>query len=101
MAALLEVDERSARIAGRELFRRCARIGDLVVDVAERVIYAVVKQQLAVLGSSGSRPVHGLRQRSATTAGALCPGCAASASQAAWRLRSTTGRTCAPTEAVR
>jgi uncharacterized protein Yka (UPF0111/DUF47 family) len=44
MAALLEADERSARIAGRELYRRCARIGDLVVEVAERVIYAVVKQ---------------------------------------------------------
>ena len=44
MAALLDADERSARIAGRELYRRCARIGDLVVEVAERVIYAVVKQ---------------------------------------------------------
>ena len=44
MAALLEADDRSARIAGRELYRRCARIGDLVVEVAERVIYAVVKQ---------------------------------------------------------
>jgi uncharacterized protein Yka (UPF0111/DUF47 family) len=44
MAALLEVDERIARIGGRELYRRCARIGDLVVDVAERIVYAVVKQ---------------------------------------------------------
>jgi uncharacterized protein Yka (UPF0111/DUF47 family) len=44
MAALLDADERSARIAGRDLYRRCARIADLVVDVAERVIYAVVKQ---------------------------------------------------------
>jgi hypothetical protein len=44
MAALLSVDERGARIAGRELYRRCMRIGDLVVDVAERIIYAVVKQ---------------------------------------------------------
>jgi uncharacterized protein len=44
MAALLAVDERSARIGRRELYRRCARIGDLVVDAAERVIYAVVKQ---------------------------------------------------------
>jgi uncharacterized protein Yka (UPF0111/DUF47 family) len=44
MAALLQVDERGARIAGRELYRRCMRIGDFVVDVAERIIYAVVKQ---------------------------------------------------------
>jgi uncharacterized protein Yka (UPF0111/DUF47 family) len=44
MAALLSVDERGARIAGRELYRRCMRIGDIVVDVAERIIYAVVKQ---------------------------------------------------------
>jgi uncharacterized protein Yka (UPF0111/DUF47 family) len=44
MAALLQVDERGARIAGRELYRRCLRIGDFVVDVAERIIYAVVKQ---------------------------------------------------------
>ena len=44
MAALLDADERSRRISGRELYRRCARIGDLVVDVAERIIYAVIKQ---------------------------------------------------------
>jgi uncharacterized protein Yka (UPF0111/DUF47 family) len=44
MAALLDVDERTARIGGRELYRRCARIGDIVVDVAERIVYAVVKQ---------------------------------------------------------
>src|SRR6266480_3408838 len=44
MAALLEVDERSARIGRRELYRRCARSGEIVVDAAERVIYAVVKQ---------------------------------------------------------
>ena len=44
MAALLDVDERAARIGGRELYRRCARIGDIVVDVAERIVYAVVKQ---------------------------------------------------------
>jgi uncharacterized protein len=44
MAALLEVEDRSERIARRELYRRCARIGETVVDVAERVIYAVVKQ---------------------------------------------------------
>jgi len=44
MAALLEVDERARRIAHREIYRRCARIGDIVVDVAERIVYAVVKQ---------------------------------------------------------
>jgi uncharacterized protein len=44
MAALLDVDERTARIGGRELYRRCARMGDIVVDVAERIVYAVVKQ---------------------------------------------------------
>jgi uncharacterized protein Yka (UPF0111/DUF47 family) len=44
MAALLEVDERTARIGGRELYRRCVQIGDIVVDLAERIVYAVVKQ---------------------------------------------------------
>jgi uncharacterized protein Yka (UPF0111/DUF47 family) len=43
-AALLDVEERGERIARRELYRRCARIGEVVVDVAERVIYAIVKQ---------------------------------------------------------
>jgi hypothetical protein len=44
MAVLLDTDERSRRISGRELYRRCARIGDLVVEVAERIVYAVIKQ---------------------------------------------------------
>jgi len=44
MAALLDVDDRSERIARRELYRRCSRIGEMVIDVAERVVYAVVKQ---------------------------------------------------------
>jgi uncharacterized protein len=44
MAALLEVRNRSERISRRELYRRCARIGDMVIDVSERVVYAVVKQ---------------------------------------------------------
>ena len=44
MAALLEVEDRTERIARRELYRRCSRIGESVVDVAERVIYAVMKQ---------------------------------------------------------
>jgi hypothetical protein len=29
--------------ARRELYRRCARIGDGVVDVAERVVYTELK----------------------------------------------------------
>ena len=44
MAALLAVEDRTERIARRELYRRCSRIGETVVDVAERVIYAVMKQ---------------------------------------------------------
>ena len=44
MAALLEVDDLRERIARRELYRRCSRIGETVVDVAERVVYAVVKE---------------------------------------------------------
>jgi hypothetical protein len=44
MGALLEVKNRSERIARRELYRHGARIGEMVIDVAERVVYAVVKQ---------------------------------------------------------
>lgn len=44
MAALLDLENRSERIARRELYRRCVRIGDEVIDVSERVVYAVVKQ---------------------------------------------------------
>lgn len=44
MADLLELEDRSERIARRELYRRSARIGEAVVDVAERVVYAIVKQ---------------------------------------------------------
>ena len=44
MGALLEVEDRGERIARRELYRRCVRIGEMVIDVAERVVYAVVKQ---------------------------------------------------------
>ena len=44
MATLLDVKDRTDRIAYRELYRRCARIGEAVVDAAERVVYAVVKQ---------------------------------------------------------
>lgn len=44
MAALLGVDDRTERIARRELYRRCSLIGEIVEEVAERVVYAVVKQ---------------------------------------------------------
>jgi uncharacterized protein Yka (UPF0111/DUF47 family) len=44
MAALLEVEDRSQRIARRELYRHCLRVGDLVIDVGERIVYAVIKQ---------------------------------------------------------
>jgi uncharacterized protein Yka (UPF0111/DUF47 family) len=44
MAGLLGVDRRNERISSRELYRRCARIGDEVIDVAERIIYSVVKE---------------------------------------------------------
>lgn len=44
VAALLEVEEMRERIARRELYRRCSRIGEVVIDVAERVMYAVMKQ---------------------------------------------------------
>jgi hypothetical protein len=44
MATLLELDDMRERISRRELYRRCSRIGEMEIDVAERVIYAVVKQ---------------------------------------------------------
>lgn len=44
MASLLETTDRSERISLRELYRRCSHIGEQVIDVAERVIYAVVKE---------------------------------------------------------
>ena len=44
MAELLEVESRPERISSRELYRRCARMGDQVIDVAERIVYAVVKE---------------------------------------------------------
>jgi uncharacterized protein len=44
MAALLDLENRTERISRRELYRRCLRIGDVVIDVSERVVYAVVKQ---------------------------------------------------------
>ena len=44
MADLLEERDMRSRIKLRELYRRCARIGEVIMDVAERVMYAVVKQ---------------------------------------------------------
>jgi uncharacterized protein len=44
MAALLESDDLRDVIARRELYRRCSRMGEGAVDVAERVVYAVVKE---------------------------------------------------------
>jgi hypothetical protein len=44
MADLLTLDDIHEVTARRELYRRGARIADAVVDVAERVLYAVVKE---------------------------------------------------------
>lgn len=44
MAALLDVEDRGRRIALRELYRRSSQIANVVVDVAERLMYAVIKQ---------------------------------------------------------
>jgi uncharacterized protein len=44
MAELLEVDDLREVMARRELYRRCSRMGEAGVDVAERVLYAVVKE---------------------------------------------------------
>ena len=39
-----ESSDRNERIARRELYRRCSQLGETVVDVAERVVYAVMKE---------------------------------------------------------
>ena len=44
MAALVAVDDVQEVMSRRELYRRVARIGEQVVDVAERVWYTVVKE---------------------------------------------------------
>jgi uncharacterized protein Yka (UPF0111/DUF47 family) len=44
MGELLEVRQTRERIARRELYRRCSHMGEEVVDVAERIEYAVVKE---------------------------------------------------------
>ena len=45
MATLLGVEDRPERIARRALYRQCSRVGEVVADVAERVVSAVVKQR--------------------------------------------------------
>jgi uncharacterized protein len=44
MATLLENDDVREVTARRELYRRASRIGEAVEDVAERVLYSVVKE---------------------------------------------------------
>ncbi|HET8758626.1 MAG TPA: DUF47 family protein [Solirubrobacteraceae bacterium] len=44
MAELLEVDDLREVMARRELYRRCSRMGEAAVEVAERVLYAAVKE---------------------------------------------------------
>ena len=44
MGELLRVDDVREVMARRELYRRCSRIGEAVEDVAERVLYAGVKE---------------------------------------------------------
>jgi uncharacterized protein Yka (UPF0111/DUF47 family) len=44
MATLLEHEDLREVTARRELYRRASRIGEAVEDVAERVLYAVVKE---------------------------------------------------------
>lgn len=44
METLLHEEDQQVRIKLRELYRRCSRIGEVIMDVAERVMYAVVKQ---------------------------------------------------------
>jgi uncharacterized protein len=44
MADLLERDDLRDVMGRRELYRRCSRMGENAADVAERVIYAVVKE---------------------------------------------------------
>ena len=43
-AKLLELQDTRERISSRELYRRCEQISAAVIDVAERIIYAIVKE---------------------------------------------------------
>ena len=44
MSALIEIEDLREVAARRELYRRLARTGDEVVEVAERVWYSVLKE---------------------------------------------------------
>lgn len=44
MGALAELDDLRIVIGRQELYRRCSRMGEVVVDVAERLIYAILKE---------------------------------------------------------
>jgi hypothetical protein len=44
MSALLQVNEIREVAGQRELYRRCARMGDAIEGVAHRIWYAVVKE---------------------------------------------------------
>ena len=44
MADLLSVEDLREVMARRELYRRASRIGEHVVEVAERVLYSAVKE---------------------------------------------------------
>lgn len=44
MGALAELDDLRVVIGRQELYRRCSRMGETAVDVAERLIYAVLKE---------------------------------------------------------
>ena len=43
-AKLLDVRDTRQRITHRELYRRCDRISEVVIEVAERIVYAIVKE---------------------------------------------------------
>jgi hypothetical protein len=44
MRVTLRLKGRRNRIGRREIYRRCLAIGDITIDVSERVVYAVVKE---------------------------------------------------------
>lgn len=44
MGALVELDDLRAVIGRQEPYRRCSRMGETVVDVPERLMYAELKE---------------------------------------------------------
>ncbi|MDX6681804.1 MAG: hypothetical protein QOG94_1843 [Solirubrobacteraceae bacterium] len=44
LGALAELDDLRVVIGRQELYRRCSRMGETAVEVAERLIYAVLKE---------------------------------------------------------